>query len=163
MKTKFIIILFTLFFYSSYAQLKSTEKGGPPTSSELIGYWKKVDYPAAERKSEANPWPQKYQWFAFYENGKVYSMMTDKDANYTTKELHEIFSVLPQDGNPDYKYKGGILLITNKQIEDYQEIWGVNLFAKDINEYMRKGRLMMTLDDGNGKVIYYRLLERITN
>ncbi|MDI9256860.1 hypothetical protein [Flavobacterium sedimenticola] len=161
MKIKFILILFVTFSYSSFAQLKSNENGGPPTISELIGYWKKVDYPAAERKSQVNPWPQKYQWFAFYENGKVYSMMMDSDANFTPKELDEIFSALPKEGNPDYKYRGGIMLITNKKIEDYREIWGVNMFAKDINEYMKKGRLMMTLDDGNGKVVYYRLLEKI--
>lgn len=161
MKIKCILILFVAFYNSSFAQLKSNENGGPPAISELIGYWKKVDYPAAERKSQVNPWPQKYQWFAFYENGKVYSMMTDTDANYTPKELQEMFNALPKEGNLDYKYKGGILLITNKEIKNYREIWGVNQFAKDINEYMKTGRLLMTLDDGNGRVIYYRLLERI--
>lgn len=161
MKIKFILILIITFSYSSFAQLKSNENGGPPTIAELIGFWKKVDYPAAERKSKVNPWPQKYQWFAFYENGKVYSMMTEKDENYTSKELQKIFNVLSKESNPEYKYKGGILLITNKDIKDYREIWGVNQFAKDINEYMKTGRVMMTLDDGNGKVIYYRLLEKI--
>lgn len=160
MKIKFTLLLLISFSYS-FAQLKSTENGGPPTTAELIGFWKKVYYPAAERKSKVNPWPQQYQWFAFYENGKVYSMMTDTDAAYTSKELEEIFNVLPKERTPDYKYRGGILVITNKEIEDYREIWGVNQFAKDINEYMKTGRILMTLDDGNGKVIYYRLLEKI--
>ncbi len=161
MKIKFTLILIIAFTHSALSQLKRTENGGPPSTTELIGFWKKIYYPAAERKSQVNPWPQKYQWFAFYENGKVYSMMTDKDENYTSKELQEIFNVLPKENTPDYKYKSGILLLTNKEIKDYREIWGVNLIAKDINEYMKTGRLMMTLDDGNGKVIYYRLLEKI--
>jgi hypothetical protein len=39
----------------------------------------------------------------------------------------------------------------------------VNLFAIDINEFLKKGNLIMSLDDGkgNGNVIYYRLLKKI--
>ena len=62
---------------------------------------------------------------------------TYKEANYTPKELDEIFNALPKEGNPDYKYKGGILLITNKDIKDYREIWAINQFVKDINEYIK--------------------------
>ncbi|WP_461788278.1 hypothetical protein [Pedobacter sp.] len=56
---------------------------------------------------------------------------------------------------------GQFLTIDNKHKKDYQETWGVNLFAIDINDYLKKGNLMMTLDDGNGNVVYYRLLKRI--
>ena len=160
MKIKFTLILIFVFSNVALSQLKTTDKGGPPTQEELIGFWKKVDYPTAEKKSKVNPWPQKYQWFAFYENGKIYSMMSDKDYDYGSKELATIFELLTKDTS-DYKYKGGMLVITNKNIDGYREVWGVNQFSKDINQYMKTGRLMMTLDDGSGKVIYYRLLERI--
>ena len=138
-----------------------SEAGGPPNEEQIIAFWKKKDYPKLESKNKENPWPQKYQWFAFYENGNVYSMMTDQDYKYTTSELAKIFAALPKSGTPTYKLKGQFILITNPQIENYQELWGVNLFAKDINEFVKKGNLLMTLDDGNGNVIYYRLLERI--
>lgn len=62
---------------------------------------------------------------------------------------------------PNYTLKGQFLTIDNKEIKDYQELWGVNLFAIDVNNFLKKGNLMMTLDDGNGNVIYYRLLKRI--
>ena len=159
-KNIFIIALIFLSI-SVFAQENKSEAGGPPMLSELIGFWKKVEIPNEEKLNKENPWPQKYQWFAFYENGKVYSMMSDIDYNYSSKELKEIFSVLPSEKIPNYILEGQFLTIDNKEIKDYQELWGVNLFAKDINKFLKKGNLMMTLDDGTGNVIYYRLLKRI--
>ena len=155
------IICLVLFSSSAFCQEKKSDAGGPPTLLELIGFWKKVDIPNEEKMNQVNPWPQKYQWFAFYENGKVYSMMADEDENYTSKQLSEIFSVLPSDKTPNYELKGQFLTVDNKEIKDYQEVWGVNLFAKNINGFLKKGRLIMSLDDGNGNVIYYRLLEKV--
>ena len=160
MKNTFLV-LFTIFSFSVFGQENKSEAGGPPKLSELIGFWKKVEIPNEEKLNTVNPWPQKYQWFAFYENGKVYSMMTDKDSDYSSKDLKEVFSILPADKTPDYKFYGQYLTIDNKEIKDYQEFWGVNLFAIDVNEFLKKGNLMMTLDDGKGNVIYYRLLKRI--
>ncbi len=154
------IILLTLISFSAMGQKKS-EAGGPPKRSELIGFWKKVDLPNEKEMNKNNPWPQKYQWFAFYENGKVYSMMSDIDYSYSAHELKEIFDVLPADKTPDYQLKGQFLTIDNKEIKDYMERWGVNLLAIDINDFLKKGNLIMTLDDGSGNVIYYRLLKKL--
>jgi hypothetical protein len=156
-----IFIFLTFLSFSVFGQESESEAGGPPKLSELIGFWKNVDIPNVEKLNSVNPWPQKYQWFAFYDNGKVYSMMTDNNADHSIKELEEIFSILPSDKTPNYKLEGQFLTIDNKEIKDYQELWGVNLFAIDINDFIKKGNLMMTLDDGNGNVIYYRLLKRI--
>ena len=140
---------------------KKSEAGGPPTKSELIGFWKMVDFPARAKMNKEDPWPQPYQWFAFYENGKVSSMMTDIKADYSRKELEEIFAAFPPAMLPDYEYDGRFVRITNPDIADYMEIWGVNLFARDIGNNARKGDLMMSLDDGEGTPIYYRLLRRV--
>lgn len=156
-----ILLLFTFFSYSIFGQETQSAAGGPPKLSEIIGFWKKVDFPNEDKMNKVNPWPQKYQWFAFYDNGKVYSMMSDSDENYTTKDLKEIFKILPADKTPNFKYNGQFLTIDNKEIKDYQEIWGLNLFAIDINDFLKKGNMIMTLDDGNGNVIYYRLLKKI--
>ncbi|WP_196889233.1 hypothetical protein [Aureivirga sp. CE67] len=160
-KKNTILILLTLFSFSLFAQENNSDAGGPPKLSELLGVWKKVEIPNEDEINTVNPWPQKYQWFAFFENGKVYSMMSDIDYDYTKKDILETFKVLPSDKTPDYKLEGQFLTIDNKEIKDYRELWGVNLFAKDINEFLKKGNLMMTLDDGKGNVIYYRLLKRI--
>lgn len=158
-----ILILLLFFSFSSLAQDKESEFGGPPKLSELIGFWKKVEIPNEEEMNLTNPWPQKYQWFAFYENGKIYSMMSDKDSNYAVKELKEIFSNLPVEKTPNYKLEGQFITIDNKEVKNYKELWGVNLFAIDINDYFKKGNLMMTLDGGNDNIIYYRLLKKIEN
>ncbi|WP_207428314.1 hypothetical protein [Pedobacter sp. SYSU D00535] len=155
------IFILTFVSISVFGQENKSEAGGPPTLSELIGFWKKVELPNEETINKTNPWPQKHQWFAFYENGKVYSMMSDKDYDYLAKELKEIFGALSADRTPDYKLSGQFVSIVNKDIKGYQEIWGVNLFAIDVNELLKKGNLMMTLDDGKGNIIYYRLLKRI--
>ena len=160
-KKNTILILVTFLSLSLYGQKNSSDAGGPPKLSELLGVWKKVDLPDEDKINKENPWPQKYQWFAFYKNGKAYSMMSDSDYDYSEKDLKEIFKILPSDKTPDCKLDGQFLTIVNKEIKDYRELWGVNLFAKDINNFLKKGYLMMTLDDGNGSVIYYRLLKRI--
>jgi hypothetical protein len=160
MKKSFVIIVF-LYSVSFFSQENNPTAGGPPKLSELLGFWKKVDIPNEEKLNQTNPWPQKYQWFAFYDNGKVYSMMSDKDNDYTSKELKEVFNALPSDKTPNFKLDGQFLTIDNKDIEDYKELWGVNLFAMDINDFLKKGNLIMTLDDGSGNVIYYRLLKKI--
>ncbi|MFK5981329.1 MAG: hypothetical protein QM499_00320 [Flavobacteriaceae bacterium] len=156
------LFLFTIALYSfSVFGQNNSEMGGPPTRLELIGYWKKINHPKEKELNKVNPWPQKYQWFAFYENGKVQSMMTGEDYEYNSEELTAIFKVFSNDQIPDYKLNGQMLTITNDQIKDYQELWGVNLFAADLNEFIKKGTLVMTLDNGNGEIIYYRFLKKI--
>lgn len=121
----------------------------------------KLEIPVAKKINKVVPCPIKYQWFAFYENGKIYSMMSTTDHDYTAKDLKKIFDALSEDKVPNYELKGQFLTIDNKEIKNYQELWGVNLFAIDLYDYIKKGDLIMTLDYGHGNVIYYRLLRRI--
>jgi hypothetical protein len=166
MKIKKLLVLY-LFFLSLTAisqEGNKSDAGGWPERSEIIGFWKMVRFPKLEKMNKENPWPQPYQWFAFYEDGRVFSMMTDQDANYTKQQLQEIFEALPKT-TPTFKYNGKFMVIVNPEIKDYREIWGVNLFAKDVGSTVKKGDLMMSLDDGSGKgnssIIYYRLLRKI--
>ncbi|MEP7233674.1 MAG: hypothetical protein ABI778_00130 [Ignavibacteriota bacterium] len=156
-----VFILLTFWSISLFGQESKSTAGGPPKLSELIGFWKKADLPNEKKMNKVNPWPLKYQWFAFYENGKVYSMMTDEDHDYTSEELKETFSILPEEKTPNYILDGQFLTIDNKDIKGYQELWGVNLFARDINESFKKGDLIMTLDGGKEGIVYYRLLKRV--
>ncbi|TDQ78326.1 hypothetical protein [Sphingobacterium yanglingense] len=163
MTTKNIfLILLTFLSFSALGQQDQSEDAGLPKLADIIGFWKKVEIPNESKANKVNPWPQKYQWFSFYENGKVYSMMADKDYDYTSEDLKEIFDMLPADKTPNYEYDGEYVTIDNKENEDYLELWGVNLFYRDIKKLnIKKGNLMMTLDDGNERMIYFRLLKRI--
>lgn len=157
-----ILFLFLVTAINGKAQeQKKSKAGGPPETKDLIGYWKMVPIPNADKVNKVNPWPQPYQWVAFLENGKVYSMMTDTDYDYTPEMLKQIFDVLPAAKTPNYVHNGQFLTIDSKEIKDYQELWGVNLFAMDVKSFIKAGDLMMTLDDGSGNVIYYRLLRKI--
>jgi hypothetical protein len=141
------------------SQEKNTksEAGGPATAKELVGFWKMIPLPNAAM-NKVNPWPQDFQWFWFTEKGKVYSMMKAENSEYSSTELATAFKILPKDMTPNYKLQGQFVIIDNPAIKNYKELWGTNLFAKDIEGIAKKGDLIMTLD---GKVLYYRLLRRI--
>lgn len=166
MKLKnFIVIILSVLSSTIFCQEnKKSDAGGAPVRAEIIGFWKKVNVPKLEKMNKENPWPQTYQWFAFYQDGRVFSMMSDKDENYTEKDLQEIFEVL-KDKTPKFRYNGKFMFIINPEITNYREVWGMNLFAKDVGTYIKKGDLMMSLDDGSGQgnksIIYYRLLRKI--
>jgi hypothetical protein len=141
---------------------KKSQAGGPATPNELIGFWKMV--PLQNPKiNKINPWPQSYQWFEFSKDGKISSMMSDENKEHSSNELHTIFKVFSKNRIPNYKVNGSFVTIDNPEIKNYLEIWGTNIFAKDIEGIAKKGDLMMTLDDGTqtGNVVYYRLLRRV--
>lgn len=172
-KIGYSILVFLAFSLSAKSQVanattqqetKSTksEAGGPATATELIGFWKMI--PVNPAVNKINPWPQKRQWFEFTKDGKIYSMMTNSDdKEYTEAELNTAFKVFTKIEVPNYKVQGQYVIIDNPKIKNYFELWGTNIFAKDIEGLAKKGDLIMTLDDGTqtGKVVYYRLLRKI--
>lgn len=157
---KNVITAIIILFFISCSNQKS-EFGGPPKASELIGYWKKLNFEGDDKLNKETPWPQKYQWFAFHENGKVQSIMSDQDHDYNSNELKELFETTSGDENPDYKYDGTLLFITIDHIKDYLEVWGLNLLTKDLDKNLKKGTLIMSMDNGKGEIIYYRFLKKI--
>ncbi|MBO6535458.1 MAG: hypothetical protein JJ966_04500 [Balneolaceae bacterium] len=156
----FPFLFFILVVVPCFAQSDDEEPtGGPPTTDELIGFWKLQELPPDMNK--VNPWPLPYQWFGFYENGKLYTMMNTEDEDYSVEDLKEIFSALPEEKTPNFVHQGQFLTVDQPEMQDYLELWGVNIFYKDVGKFAKKGDLIMSLDDGNGEVIYYRLLRKI--
>jgi hypothetical protein len=170
-KTVYSLFLFLFITCSALSQetavkqeAKTTKSsaGGPATAKELVGFWKMIPLPN-KAVNKVNPWPLAYQWFQFTESGKLYSMMLSDNNEYSSSELAATFKVLPKNTTPNYKVQGQFVTIDNPSVKNYKEIWGTNIFAKDIEGVAKAGDLIMTLDDGTntGKVIYYRLLRRI--
>lgn len=163
---KKILFLFSILLisFSAISQEKNNKSsaGGPATVEELVGFWKMIPL-SNPNVNKVNPWPQPYQWFEFTKDGKISSMMSSENKEYSIQELHAAFKVFPKNKVPNYKMYGAFVTIDNAEIKNYLEIWGTNIFAKDIEGIAKKGDLMMTLDDGTqtGKVVYYRLLRRI--
>ena len=167
MNLKIIISIAVYFFtFNSNGQEPKSDAGGPPELSEIIGYWKMVDFPQRAKMNKIDdPWPQPYQYFAFYEDHTVCSMMTTVDGNYSSQELDQVFKAFPKNASPTFQYNGKFIKIVNPAEGANIEMWGANLFAKDIGKTIKKGDLMLTLDDGthqgNKSIIYYRLLRKI--
>lgn len=165
-KIKVNLILFFALFLSltSVAQdtYKKSSTKGSVKAQELLGCWKMIPIPNL-KTNKVNPWPKPYQWFEFTKGGKISSMMSSENKEYSANELQAIFKVFSKNRIPNYKVNGSFVTIDNPDIENYLEIWGTNIFAKDIEGIAKKGDLMMTLDDGTqtGNVVYYRLLRRI--
>jgi len=152
----FILCLFifpTLIFCSDI--------GGAPKHSEIIGFWKMVNNKNLENRNKVNPWPLPYQWFAFYKNGNFYSMMSSKDENISIKDLKETFSIFKKEA-PTYNLKGQFISIKYPNLKNPYQLWGINIFRKDVNENIKKGDLVMSLARAkDGKAIYYRLMRKI--
>jgi hypothetical protein len=87
-------------------------------------------------------------------------MKTD-DANYSRKELDELFQI-DKLSTPKYSWREGFMIISNAGQE---EAWGVNIFFKDLvlpGVKIMKGDILMTLAGGkDGQIIYHRLLRRL--
>jgi hypothetical protein len=168
MKKVAIIFIPVIFFL--FVNFNTNDEIGAPVKkeSQLVGFWKMV--PLSKKGiNKINPWPLPYQWFYFDADGKIYSMMLSENKEYTTKELKEIFNLLPKTKTPNYLLEQGFVMIDNPEMKGYVEIWGTNIFAKDIEGLAKKGDLIMTLDESNdksivtGNVVYYRLLRKLNN
>lgn len=147
---------------SSKAADTKQPPGGPPTREQLLGYWKMIEWPNPDVQ-KVNPWPLPYQWFAFKENGQLLSMMNSDDSNFSKEELVEIFALLPKN-SLTFELKGQFLTVSNSEINGYEELWGVNIFDRDMKELVKKGDLVMSLaDQQTGEPIYYRLLRKVEN
>ncbi|WP_346353088.1 hypothetical protein [Azotosporobacter soli] len=131
---------------------------------EIVGYWELVQWPEAlKRINKVDPWPATpYQYFVFYADGKAASIMSTLERKTTRSDLDESNKVLR--GAMSYEYKEGIMLIRNAQIPGYQEKWGVNIIEKKFQaagvDHL-PGDMLMSLEDGTGKVVYYRHLRRM--
>lgn len=177
----FIIVLFILCapcsansnestqFYSGDALKIQTEKkppnanltNGPPNSDEIIGYWKQKKWPKSTM-NKVNPWPLPFQYFAFYEDGHYVTIMSSSDNPVTPDSLDQLKSTFGAE-SPNFKWLGKFIMITNPAIDNYSEIWGMNIIRKmDTRLPFGEGDLVMSLaGKNNGSAIYYRWLTRM--
>ena len=105
----------------SISSVNAQKAGGAPKQEELIGYWKMEKWPTPD-VIKVNPWPQPYQWFAFYEDGRMLSMMNSTDGNYTSSDLEEIFSSVEANHPNDWLLSVEIAELAQKM---KNEIWNL--------------------------------------
>ena len=152
-----IFVIIALLLFSS--NLVASEFGGVPNPKEILGFWKMVPLNKPEI-NRINPWPQPYQWFAFYDDGSFVSMAKTEGQTLTAKDLKKLFSPVKLN-SPRYSWKNNYLIVEYKNMPGKYEIWGINIFRKD-SRISKKGDIIMSLADGKTmKPIYFRHLTPI--
>jgi hypothetical protein len=96
------------------AQSDSSGTGGVPSEKQLLGIWTMIALPNKEL-NKVNPWPLNYQWFKFYDNGKVCSLMSSENKEYSFSKLDELFNNMLDAKTPNYQLHGQFMTIDNPQ------------------------------------------------
>ena len=140
------------------------DRGGFAQKRDVIGYWTMIPMSAElAAKNVATPYPLPYQYFAIYQNGEMFSHMSTHATAHTPESLDKLHEIIPHTVH--YKFnKDGFMVVTRDDQPEADEFWGVNLIAKDFSSGgtdFKAGDLLMSLDDGQGNVVYRRLLRRI--
>ncbi len=143
---------------------KESPVGQFASRPQVIGYWELVPpHPDFAGNPKLDPGSLPFQWFAFYESGKMVSIKTsDPFRKVTPKDL----DILLRDSSNQvatFTFSNGFLTVTESGETTSKELWGVNAIIRKAMigkvEYL-PGDLVMSLDDG-GKVAFYRHLRRI--
>lgn len=141
----------------------SDSRGRFAKPEEVVGHWKMVPMSAElNSQNKVNPWPQPVQFFAFYSDGRTFSYMSSAESDQTPESLDKLNGMLPQTMR--YSFKEGFLVVTRADDPGSEEKWGVNLLTEDFTSGgtdFAEGDLLMSLDDGQGNVVYRRLVRRI--
>ena len=133
--------------------------------SELVGYWRMVQMTEETRRqiNKMDPWPQTYQWFAFYDDGRYNSALALKGgAQMTVAKLEETFAAGENNSRFEFLENHGIYRIT--QPGEISQYWVIAICDKALylkDSRFEAGDLLMSLLDKNGQQVYYRQLRRM--
>lgn len=159
---RFLRVLALLVAIASSAA--ADDRGGFAGKADVIGYWTMIPWsPELAAMNRTDPWPQPFQYFAYYENGEMFSHMSTHATDHTPESLDTLHGMLPHTVHFHFD-TDGFMVVEREDDPDNPEKWGVNLIAKDFSSGgtdFKTGDLVMSLDDGQGNVVYRRLLRRI--
>ncbi|MCX5863772.1 MAG: hypothetical protein NTW42_01685 [Deltaproteobacteria bacterium] len=154
-----------LLIYSG-TQKSNSEVGRFAKKEEIVGYWKLVTLPhdLSQKINKVNPWPLPYQWFAIYNDGKIFSFMSSKDQVLTAIELDKLCKSIPP--NTTYEFNSGFLTVSYSDMKNIKELWGVNIIKKEIKirgvAPALPGDIVMSIQGGpKDGIIYFRHLRKI--
>ncbi len=154
---RYAVLAIVLFSGNLFADESS---GRFATREDFVGFWK-VEWGAAIA-GNTSPYPSKYQWWAFLEDGSVVSVHANQAIEMNKTELEKF----ARQTRPTVKwaFKGGFVTISRTD-DPSVELWGVNVWLGDYEFRpglkINKGDLLMSLDNGFGKVRYYRRLSKL--
>lgn len=161
---KLVLLFLLLSLVVVPAMAEESPVGQFASRPQLIGYWELVPpHPDFADNPMFNPGPLPFQWFAFYDSGKMVSIKTnDPLRKVTPKDLDRL---LRDQSNQaaSFTFSNGFLSVTEPGGTTARELWGVNAITRKAmlgNVEHLPGDLVMSLDNG-GKVASYQHLRRI--
>lgn len=161
---RLVLLLLLLSLVAVPVMAEESPVGQFASRPQLIGYWELVPpHPDFADNPMFNPGPLPFQWFAFYDSGKMVSIKTNDPLRKVTPK--DLDSLLRDSSNQaaSFTFSNGFLTVTEPGATTAKELWGVNAIIRKAmlgNVEHLPGDLVMSLDSG-GKVISYRHLRRI--
>jgi hypothetical protein len=129
--------------------------------SEVIGHWRMVQLPEETRQkiNKIDPWPQPYQWFAFYDDGRHNFAFSSKDM--TVADLEAVFA-MGENSRFEYLEEHRVYRITQPDgISLYMTISVCRRPLNLVNSRFETGDLLMAILDNKGQRVHHRQLRRM--
>ncbi len=138
-------------------------QANPARAEDVVGYWSLVPLPDdLTAKNKTNPWPHPFQYFAFYANGDIIHHAAAQDPQDNPATLDRMHDMLP--ATMHFRFEDDMFIVTRDGQPRATERWGVSVIATNFTlagVLFKAGDLLMSLDDGQGNVLYRRHLRRL--
>lgn len=161
MRAIWLRLLLVLAFASvSFQAFAQASPGRYASKAEIAGFWK-VGW-GATLPGFPNPYPSPHQWWGFLEDGTVVSVHSNQPLDMNASKFAELAK--QSASTVRWEFREGFIRITRTDHPSV-ELWGVNVWQVD-QEFMpgakiSKGDILMSLDNGQGKIRYYRRITRL--
>ena len=134
---------------------------------QIYGCWKRILFPDEITKNlnQFEIYPLPYQWYCFLDDGELYSMHSNRDSDYSRKELVRKITVFPSVEKYSI-FRDGIIKV-NHTDADQITYWVTSVVEKNFSigdVELQKNDVLMTIRDSvSGKDVYHRFLRKIEN
>ena len=136
------------------------------TKDDVFGCYEKINFSAevSKKMNAIEPWPAKFQWFCFDDDGTMYNLNQSDHTEYTEDVLWEAFKKIPKDIAYTIPRKG--IIVTVQKSAKQRILWGASkvkgILFRVGNQNIPNGTLIMSLYSPKVKKhIYHRFLKRV--
>lgn len=148
-----------------YTSLSSEDFTAIHNTNQVIGCWKKINFPesVAKKMNKIDPYPLPYQWYCFFEGGAFFSMHSNNEESYSTSQLIEESKIFPSV--EEYSIPSASLIVIDHKEAKQTTNWVSSIIASDwplAGIHLKEGDLLMTIRNPNtGQDVYSRFLTKI--
>ncbi len=133
-------------------------------NEQINGCWERINFsPQVMKKmNKVESFPWEYQVYCFNDEGKLWSMCSNRDLSEKLDENIRLMKIFP---GMEYSFPvPGVMLVSDK--EAMQDIyWVVRKYSQDriiAGVHIKKGDVLMNLRERpDGPDIYYRFLRKV--